>query len=395
MRLLLLCAAAAAYDLGDVEHFLVLFYENRAFDHIFGCAKDELPGIDGLPEGAGNWLDPNDHSKGFVPVECGSAQYVCQHDEDHSFPSTTTVIFGPGKTDGAQAPYPNVTMGGYANRSHGGAMTAFAPEQLPIKIALAKEFGVFNNFYASIPGPRCVREATACTRNLPRCCCCRELPMLTQPPRRRPALAVRPRSQPNHMFAQSATSCGATETGTVYEQCAATEISNVGSSPTACALSRTAALPLPFSLTHTHFLPSPTPPPTSPTLSRRLSLNLAAWPPLLSSRSPRRCGGVLPLFPQKTIYESFLEAGREFNVFYNGRRRTHPPCPTVLERVSGTIPISTADHAPCRAQPLSVSPLPSRVGRVHAQARSRREECPATSTWRASSRTSVRLLENA
>jgi hypothetical protein len=50
------------------------------------------------------------------------------------------------------------------------------------------------------------------------------------------------------MFAQSATACGATETGLVYEQ----------------------------------------------------------------------CGGILPLFPQRTIYESLLDAGHDFGVFYNG-----------------------------------------------------------------------------
>lgn len=113
--LLLLTTATTAYRVGDIKHFLVLFAENRAFDHIFGCAKKELPGIDGIPEGAGNWLDPDDHSKGFVNVTCGTAQYVCHRDEDHSFPSTTTAIFGPGKTNGSHAPYPVATMSGCAH----------------------------------------------------------------------------------------------------------------------------------------------------------------------------------------------------------------------------------------------------------------------------------------
>ena len=58
-------------------------------------------------------------------------------------------------------------------------LSAFAPEQLPIKMTLAKEFAVFNRFYAAVPGP----------------------------------------SQPNHMFAQSGTSCGVTETGVTYWKC--------------------------------------------------------------------------------------------------------------------------------------------------------------------------------
>jgi len=200
MRAVLLLAVvlpvlAHSYSVGEIKHFLVLFFENRAFDHIFGCAADAL-GVDGIKPGMGNWADPRDHSKGFVNVTCGEAQYVCAHDEDHSFTGTTVQVFGPGVTTGAKAPYPPATMGGFAYKSRD-AMKAFAPEQLPVKIALAKEFAVLNNLYAALPGP----------------------------------------SQPNHMFAQSATSCGATETGVVYEE----------------------------------------------------------------------CGGILPLFPQKTIYESLLE----------------------------------------------------------------------------------------
>ena len=203
---LLLLTQASAYNVGDVEHFLVLFMEDRSFDNLFGCSG--LPGVDGIEAGMGNWIDPSDHSKGFVNVTCGTAQYVSQRDEDHSFNSSTFQIFGANATSGATAPYPKATMSGFANLSHGGAMRAFAPHQLPVKMALAKEFGLFNNLYASVPGP----------------------------------------SQPNHMFAQSATACGVTATGVGYDE----------------------------------------------------------------------CGGILPLFPQKTIYDSLLEASKDFAVFSNG-----------------------------------------------------------------------------
>lgn len=218
---LLLFATASAFSLGDIKHFLVIFFENRSFNHIFGCAaaKGLLPGVDGLKAGMGNYKDPSDPSSGFIDAleQCGKAEYVCSHSPDHSFPGTQQQIFG-GACDAACAAdcatrgtCPNETMGGYAynSRTHNySSMHAFAPEQLPVKIALAQEFALFNNFYESMPGP----------------------------------------SQPNHMFAQSATACGATETGVVYEQ----------------------------------------------------------------------CGGVLPLFPQKTIYESLLDAGHDFRIFYNG-----------------------------------------------------------------------------
>ena len=217
----LLLATAHAFSLGDIKHFLVIFFENRSFNHIFGCAaaKGLLPGVDGLKAGMGNFKDPSDPSSGFIDAleQCGKAEYVCSHSPDHSFPGTQQQIFG-GACDAACAAdcatrgtCPNETMGGYAynSRTHNySSMHAFNPEQLPMKIALAQEFALFNNFYESMPGP----------------------------------------SQPNHMFAQSATACGATETGVVYEQ----------------------------------------------------------------------CGGVLPLFPQRTIYESLLDAGRDFRIFYNG-----------------------------------------------------------------------------
>ena len=70
-------------------------------------------------------------------------------------------------------------MSGFALANNEEVLSAFAPEQLPIMMTLAKEFAVFNRFYAAVPGP----------------------------------------SQPNHMFAQSGTSCGVTETGVTYWQC--------------------------------------------------------------------------------------------------------------------------------------------------------------------------------
>ena len=81
---------------------------------VAGCA---LTLIGGVTPDMGNWRDPNDHSKGFVNVGCGKAEYVCSHDEDHSFPGYKKMIFGPDNTVGAKAPYPNATMDGYANHS--------------------------------------------------------------------------------------------------------------------------------------------------------------------------------------------------------------------------------------------------------------------------------------
>ena len=58
-----------------IDHFVVVYMENRAFDHIFGC--HDKPGIDGVPkDGHQVPVDPHNASKGFVNVTCGTAKLV-------------------------------------------------------------------------------------------------------------------------------------------------------------------------------------------------------------------------------------------------------------------------------------------------------------------------------
>ena len=66
--------ASHRYPQSKIEHMVVLFLENRAADHIFGCFG--LPGFDGIPpEGRVLWADPANHSAGSVTVSCGGAPY--------------------------------------------------------------------------------------------------------------------------------------------------------------------------------------------------------------------------------------------------------------------------------------------------------------------------------
>ena len=46
-----------------IEHFVVLFLENRPADHFFGCM--DLPGFEGVDKAEG------------VKATCGTAKYVC------------------------------------------------------------------------------------------------------------------------------------------------------------------------------------------------------------------------------------------------------------------------------------------------------------------------------
>ena len=59
-----------------VEHFVVLYMENRPFDHILGCmvGEGELPGADGINGTMKLWKDAN-HTD-YVNVTCGTAPYV-------------------------------------------------------------------------------------------------------------------------------------------------------------------------------------------------------------------------------------------------------------------------------------------------------------------------------
>lgn len=57
--------------------------ENHAFDHMLGCM--DLPGADGIPPGGRLVpIDPNDASKGFVNVSCGTSSYVCKNGPGYS-----------------------------------------------------------------------------------------------------------------------------------------------------------------------------------------------------------------------------------------------------------------------------------------------------------------------
>ena len=70
-----------------IEHMVVLFVENRAADHIFGCMLGDRPDFDGIPTrpDGGHWkLFPAEAGSGDKPsskmvnVSCGTAYQVCR-----------------------------------------------------------------------------------------------------------------------------------------------------------------------------------------------------------------------------------------------------------------------------------------------------------------------------
>ena len=128
--------AKAAFPQEKIEHMVVLFVENRAADHIFGCMLGDHPEFDGIPTRADGqqWkLMPTEPGSGAdcglgescVNVSCGTAEWVC-------------------KTGAA-----NLTT------------RMFNASQLPVKHAISQNFAIMNKMFTSVPVSRAPRRSAA------------------------------------------------------------------------------------------------------------------------------------------------------------------------------------------------------------------------------------------
>jgi phospholipase C len=153
-----------------IDHVFVLMLENRSFDHMLGwsgitgldAVSGEPTAVDGLT--GSEWNDlPNGQR---IPASAGS-DYVLTIDPGHSFEDVLEQLCGGGAVypDPRGGGYPPITNAGFASRlaSHiastkAGAspavvMRGFAPDQLPVLNALAREFAVCDQWFSSMPGP--------------------------------------------------------------------------------------------------------------------------------------------------------------------------------------------------------------------------------------------------
>ena len=151
--------------LDNLKHIVVLMMENRSFDHMLGglgdLSKTDYP-INGL---TGNETNP-DSNEQLVPVT-PDAEYQGQldPDPDHHFPGVNLQLF-----DGTAGPPATPSMQGFIksyfeqrrdiNHSHR-IMSYFKPERVPILTGLARNYAVFNGWFASIPGPTLCNRAFA------------------------------------------------------------------------------------------------------------------------------------------------------------------------------------------------------------------------------------------
>ncbi|CAG8527576.1 12282_t:CDS:2 [Ambispora gerdemannii] len=168
--LLLLCCFTATALSDDnqldkkIKNVVLIILENRSFSKIAGYFNysSEIRGLTGKEY---NLLDPKDPNSLKI-YATNDAVYVDKDDPGHSIPDTYEQITGIQGGD-PRTPITGVPpMSGFLQnfRRVTGAsktdvarlkhvMDAFKPTDLPVTYELAKNFALFDGWYASVPGP--------------------------------------------------------------------------------------------------------------------------------------------------------------------------------------------------------------------------------------------------
>ncbi|KAH6797174.1 non-specific phospholipase C6 [Perilla frutescens var. hirtella] len=131
-----------------IKTIVVLVLENRSFDHILGWMKQSInPSIDGVTGRECNSVSTNSTQKICFSDD---AEFV-DPDPGHSFEDVAKQVFGS-----ASIP----SMSGFVEQASSmsenisqAVMKGFRPENVPIYAELVKEFAVFDRWFSSIPGP--------------------------------------------------------------------------------------------------------------------------------------------------------------------------------------------------------------------------------------------------
>jgi phospholipase C len=146
-----------------VEHVIVLMMENRAFDHMLGSLNLVDTRIDGCvpgKPGCSNPKDPSDPNSELVEVNW-NAEYT-QSDPPHQIHQVSEQIYGRPLPDGIPLANDSRKMNGFVkaysdktNDDNYGPriMEQFSASAIPALTTLAQEFGVFDGWHASVPGP--------------------------------------------------------------------------------------------------------------------------------------------------------------------------------------------------------------------------------------------------
>ncbi|KAJ7294442.1 hypothetical protein O6H91_Y256900 [Diphasiastrum complanatum] len=134
-----------------IKTVVVLVMENRSFDHMLGWIKRLNPDIDGLTGKESNPLSVSDPKSPKIAIT-DTAEFV-DPDPGHSFEAIREQVFGSNDTSRDPPP-----MNGFAQQAESmeagmskRVMSAFRPEVLPAYTALAMEFAICDQWFASVP----------------------------------------------------------------------------------------------------------------------------------------------------------------------------------------------------------------------------------------------------
>lgn len=150
--LILFSSPAIAID-GPIKTIVVLVLENRSFDHVLGWMKrlnSEIDGVTGQEWNPESTKEPNSAKVYFRD----DAEYV-DPDPGHTFEAVIEQVFGSNHTSADPPP-----MNGFVQQAltisknlSQIVMKGLRPEALPVYSELVKEFGVFDRWFSSLPGP--------------------------------------------------------------------------------------------------------------------------------------------------------------------------------------------------------------------------------------------------
>ena len=155
--------------MADIKNVFVLMLENRSFDHMLGFSgitgtdpatgtQTSIIGLDGTQS---NEYQSQTYTVGSPALDSMPV------DPGHEFVDVLMQLCGPGATYAPGGAYPPINNSGFvadyvespspeegkAPNDFGNIMRCMSPEQLPVLNALAGEFAVCDNWYASMPGP--------------------------------------------------------------------------------------------------------------------------------------------------------------------------------------------------------------------------------------------------
>jgi phospholipase C len=148
--------------LDALKHVVVLMMENRSFDHMLGVLHAENPRINGL---TGTETNPDTNNEPAQVQPNAAFQGELDPDPDHHFPAVNKQLFF-GTPGPPAVPSMKGFVQSYWDQEHNvkqsrKIMYYFAADKLPVLHTLARNYAVFNGWFASIPGPTVCNRAFA------------------------------------------------------------------------------------------------------------------------------------------------------------------------------------------------------------------------------------------